>query len=243
MNGGTLLPSLLAAPPALSVGIISADLMHLGQEVARLEQAGARLLHFDVMDGCLVPLLTVGPAFIQQVRSTMLKDVHLMVDQPLEKVKQYVAAGADLLTVHVESCSDLRPVLQRIGELFNANDPSRGVLRGVALFPDTPLESLEPLLDHCDLVTLLAVDPRYNTASPLEAVAERVQRLQEMLAGAASPHLICVDGGVKRENIETFARMNARFYVSGSAVFKGECGENLRVMQEAVQGGLAVSGC
>lgn len=234
MTEGTLLPALLQAPSAISIGVISADLLNLGAEVTRLEQAGGRLLHFDVMDGCLVPLLTVGPGFIQQIRTTMLKDVHLMVTDPLDKVKPYIAAGADMLTVHVESCPDLRPVLQRIGEMFNANDPARGVLRGLALFPDTPLETLEPLLDWCEQVVLLAVDPRHNTMPPVEATAQRVEQLRLLLARSGRPHIIGVDGGVKRDNIHLFAQMRAHFYVSGSAVFKGPCAENLHAMQQAV---------
>ena len=117
MHHGTVLDELRAASPVISVGIISADLMSLGSEVKLLEEAGVKLLHFDVMDGCFCPMMTVGPCFIKAIRTTLFKDVHLLVDEPLNKLDSYVAAGADMITVHVESCRHVHRVLQALGPM------------------------------------------------------------------------------------------------------------------------------
>ena len=130
------------AAPTLSVGVLTANLLDLGAEVRVLEDAGARVVHFDVMDGCFCPMLTVGPPFIKAVKTPLLKDAHLMIDEPLTKVADYVAAGADIVTVHVEATRHLHRVLQQLGQMTNANDPARGIVRGVALNPGTPIEAV-----------------------------------------------------------------------------------------------------
>ena len=135
MSDATALARLRLAAPALSVGVLAADLLNLGREVGRLEQAGVPALHFDVMDGCFTPMLTVGPAFIRAIKTPLLKDVHLMIREPLDRLGEYVAAGADIVTVHIESSVHVHRVLQHLGTFRNANDPARGIVRGVALNP------------------------------------------------------------------------------------------------------------
>lgn len=105
---------LRAAAPTVSIGIVTANLLSLGSELALLEGAGAKLVHFDVMDGCFCPLMTVGPPFIKAIKTPLLKDVHLMIDEPLEKVAEYVAVGSDIVTIHVEACSNPHRVLQKL---------------------------------------------------------------------------------------------------------------------------------
>src|SRR5205823_1466167 len=158
MAGGKKLPELDAltmAYRAVSEGAAGADL-------ARLDGTGVPLLHFDVMDGCFTPMMTIGPPLVKAVRTPLWKDVHLMIEEPLEKLGDYVAAGADVVTVHAESCTHVHRVLQRLGTMENANDPARGIVRGLALNPGTPLEVLEPLLDELDLVHLLAINPGWG---------------------------------------------------------------------------------
>ena len=153
------LARLASLAPTLSVGILTADLLALGADVARLEGTGVGMLHVDVMDGCFTPMMTVGPPLVKALRTPLLKDVHLMIQDPLEKLDDYVAAGADVVTVHAESCTHIHRVLQRLGTMQNANDPARGIVRGLALNPGTPIEAIVPLLDEIDLLLLLAINP------------------------------------------------------------------------------------
>ena len=150
---------LRAFSPTISVGILSADLMHLSSELALLEGTDVKAVHFDVMDGRFVPMMTTGPVFIKAVKTSLLKDVHLMIQDPQVSVKDSVQAGADIITVHVESCKDIRPLLRELGTMENKNDPDRGLIRGVALNPGTPLKVLEPLLDDIEMIVVLGVDP------------------------------------------------------------------------------------
>ncbi len=215
--------SLLAAcSPTLSVGVLSADLSNLSRDLRMLENGGAKLLHFDVMDGRFVSPMTVGAPFVKAVRSTMLKDVHLMIDNPLPRLAEYAAAGADMITLHVEAETHVHEALQRIRELPNANDPARGIARGLAINPGTPLDALEPLLDETDIVFLLAVNPSAPKKVFIESSRERFLRLKQMLAGQKRRIFAAIDGGIHRENIASVAALGADIVVSGSAVFSGQ---------------------
>jgi len=223
--------------PALSVGMISADLMRLSQQTAALEENGCQFAHFDVMDGQFAPLLTAGPFFVKGLRTAMLKDVHLMVECPVEAINAYAAAGADMITVHVESRGHIHRALQMIAECKNANDPSRGIAAGIALNPGTPVESLLPFLDMVDLIFLLAVNPGYAGQKFAPSTAGRFAMLKKMAADRGRPLLLGIDGGVTRDNIHKVAALKPDFVVAGSAVFdKGAVAENLRFMQDALAG-------
>ena len=211
---------LKAAAPTISVGILTADLLNLGSEISLLEEAGVRLVHFDVMDGCFCPMMTIGPPFIKAVKTPLLKDVHLLIQDPLDKVETYVAAGADIVTVHVESADDMLPTLRKL----------KGVIRGIALNPGTPMEAIEPLLDEVEMVVVLAVVPvpqerasrsvgrvssKFEDSTP-----ERLAQARKMIG--SRDILLCVDGGIKRDNIAEVAKLGADIIVTGSAVFDGK---------------------
>lgn len=208
--------------PTISVGMLTADLLSLGSELALLERTEVRLLHVDVMDGCFCPMMTVGPPLIKAMKTSLLKDVHLMIRDPLEKVEDYVAAGADMVTVHAESCLHIHRVLQHLGGLENANDPARGLLRGVALNPGTPIEVVDPLLDELDMVFLLAINPGWRGQKFDPAVPRRIEKLKEITAGAPRRIFVGLDGGITRNNIAEVARRGADIVVTGSAVFDGK---------------------
>ena len=208
--------------PTISVGVNAADMMNLGSELALLEQAGVELAHFDVMDGCFTPMMTVGPPFIKALKTPLLKDVHLMIEEPLEKVDAYVAAGADVITVHVESSTHIHRVLQKLGGMENVNDPARGLVRGAALNPGTPLEVLEPLLDELELIMLLGINPGWGGQSFISSTFSRIARLKEMISSRGKETLVCVDGGITKGNIADMAEAGVDVVVTGSAVFDGK---------------------
>jgi len=226
-----------AAAPTLTVGMATADLSRLGEEMRLLESTGIPLVHFDVMDGRFTPTLTFGPPIVAAVRTSMLKDVHLMIEEPLATVGEYVAAGADVVTIHVESCRHPHRVLQALGQMKNANDPERGIVRGVAVNPGTPLEAIEPLLGDCELVLLLAVNPGWGGQKFIPSTAERAWRAREIIYASGRDVLLGLDGGVKRDNVEEIAKLGADLLVTGSAVFdRKDAAGNARFLQDAVRG-------
>jgi ribulose-phosphate 3-epimerase len=209
--------------------------MSLGSELELMEKAGVKLLHVDVMDGCFCPMMTVGPGFIKAVNTPLLKDVHLMIEEPFDKLESYVAAGADMITVHAESCRHIHRVLQKLGQMTNVNDPDRGILRGIALNPGTPLETITPLIDELDMVFLLAVNPGWGGQKFIPSTEGRLSRIRTMLSKANKDILIGVDGGITRDNIADVARMEVDIIVTGSAVFDGKTPlENAKFMINAV---------
>lgn len=236
MPDSTALKLLQEASPTISVGMLTADLLSLGVELSLLEGTGVKVLHVDVMDGCFCPMTTVGPPLIKAMKTSLLKDVHLMIDEPLEKVADYVAAGADLITIHPEACSHVHRVLQKLKTLPNANDPNRGLVRGVALNPGTPLEVLEPLLDEVELILILAVNPGWGGQKFNPSTFGRIAKARQLIGNIGKKIILGVDGGITRDNICEIAGTGADLIVTGSAVFDGKAPEaNARFMLEAVR--------
>ncbi len=233
----TTLSRLRALCPTLSIGILSADLMKLGAELEMLERAGAGIIHVDVMDGCFCPQLTVGPGYVKALRTSLLKDVHLMINEPLEKLAAYAAAGADIITVHLESAVHIHRVLQRLGSLEHSAGPGRGIVRGLALNPGTPLEWLTaPLLEEVDVITLLAIDPGWGGQKFASTTLQRLGRLREMLRMSNPDILVCIDGGITRDNIGEVAAAGPDLIAGGSVVFDGGGNEaNARSALETVK--------
>jgi ribulose-phosphate 3-epimerase len=220
--GMSVLDTLIEASPTISVGILTADLMNLQSELALLEVSEVQFLHFDVMDGCFCPMMTVGPPFIKGIRSPLYKDVHLMIQEPLEKVDSYVAAGADIVTIHSESSVYVHRVLQHLGSLTNAVDPSRGLVRGVALNPGTALSVLDPLMDEVEMITLLAINPGWGGQSFLPITYSRISQVQRMISESGRRIALCVDGGITKQNIAEVAGSGVDLVVTGSAVYDGK---------------------
>lgn len=235
MESKLLLDELRGASPLISVGILTADWMSLGSELKLLEDTGVKLLHIDVMDGCFCPIMTVGPGLIRAMKTSLLKDVHLLIDDPLTKLESYVTAGADMITVQVESCRHIHRVLQALGETSSVNDSQRGILRGIALNPGTPLEVITPLIDELEMIFLLAVNPGWRGQKFIASTRTRLAQLKQMIHDAKKEILVGVDGGVTRDNITDVARMGADIIVTGSAVFDGKAPlENAKFMLESI---------
>ncbi len=221
MVNGTVHETLRAIGPTISVGMLTADLANLARDITVLEGTGVGVVHFDVMDGCFCPMTTIGPPIVKAVRTSMLKDVHLMIEAPLHKVADYVAAGADMVTVHVESDRYVRRVLVELGSMANANDADRGIVRGVALLPGTPVAAVEPVLDLADYVLVLAVDPGWGGQRFGDPTPDRVAEVRSLVASSGRDILVGVDGGVTKANIAEVAATGADLIVTGSAVFDG----------------------
>jgi ribulose-phosphate 3-epimerase len=235
MTTTDLVAGLAKGAPNLSVGILTANLGALDEELRLLERGGAPMVHTDVMDGVFCPMLTVGAPFVAAQRTSVLKDVHLMIDEPLEKLTPFIRAGADMITFQVESARNPHRVLQALGGAVNANDSSRGIARGVAISPGTPLEVLEPLLRDLDYVLLLAVNPGWSGQEFAASIPARLARVRSMAAASGRPILVGVDGAVTRASIASVAALRPDIIVSGSAIFDGKApAANLAFMQEAV---------
>lgn len=203
----------------ISVGVLTADMMHLEKELSLIAAAGVRVLHFDVMDGNFCPMMTFGPPFIKAIKTDMLKDVHLMIQNPLAHIHDYVQAGADILTVHVEATIHIHRVLQELAGVKSVHHPDRTIVRGVALNPGTPLEAVLPLLPDLEMVSFLAVNPGWGGQKLNTAVFDKMRRLKAIIAEQGRDILISFDGGVTRDNIRTCADAGADLIVTGSAVF------------------------
>lgn len=222
----------------LSVGITTADWMQMGKELGRLEEAGADFVHIDVMDGVFCPQLTLGAPVIGALRTSLRKDVHLMIEEPLQKVAAYVEAGADVVTVHLEASRDVARVLQELGSLQTRSGGA--VTRGIGLNPDTPVSAIEPLLDHAELVLVLAVSPGLRGQRFLPETERRLDATRELVARSRRKVVVGVDGGITRENVRAVAAMGPDVIVTGSAVFDGgDAAANLRAIRAAVSGAVA----
>jgi ribulose-phosphate 3-epimerase len=181
-------------------------------------------------------MLTVGPCFIKAVKTPLLKDVHLLIDEPLAKLDDFVAAGADMITVHIGSCRHMHRVLQRLGEMTSTNAPHRRILRGVALDPDVPLEAVTPLLSEVEMIVLVAVNPGWGGQKFIPTTGPRLSRLRQMVQEVRKNILLGVDGGITRDNVAEVTRMGADLIVTGSAVFDGKKPrENATFMIETVR--------
>jgi ribulose-phosphate 3-epimerase len=217
--------SVLIAP-----SILSADFARLAEEVARVAEGGADLLHIDVMDGHFVPNLTVGPPIVEALRKVtkLPLDVHLMMTNPDSFIPEFAQAGADYLTVHVEACPHLHRTVQSIKE--------RGVKAGVTLNPATSLSSVEEIITDADLLLVMSVNPGFGGQHFIESTLGKISRARQLIDRTGSHALLEVDGGVKVENAARIIQAGADILVSGSAIFSSsDYSATIKAMRQAVR--------
>jgi ribulose-phosphate 3-epimerase len=204
------------APLLISPSILSADFARLGEEVTALERAGADWAHVDVMDGRFVPNMTIGPLVVSALkRVTKLPlDVHLMIVEPERYLEDFAKAGADIITVHAETCPHLHRTLQQIRAL--------GKKAGVSLNPGTPEDVLKYVLELTDLVLVMSVNPGFGGQEFIPAVLPKLQRIRKMIDASGCPIYLEVDGGVKPGIASKVKQAGADVLVAGSAVFGQE---------------------
>lgn len=219
----------------ISTSILSADFIHLGQEIAACEEAGADWLHVDVMDGHFVPNITMGPFIVQHCRraSKLPLDVHLMIENPEKYIEAFAKAGASGLTVHVETCPDLFSTLKQIKSL--------GCWAGVVLNPATPISAIEPFLGEADLVLVMSVNPGYSGQSFMPETIAKVAQVRKILNEIRSSAWLEVDGGIDVHTLPLMKEAGATAFVSATAVFKNPHGiqAGIRSLREAIAGGMA----
>ena len=197
----------------IAPSILAADFARLGEEVARVEAAGADMLHVDVMDGHFVPNLTIGPPVIKALKSvtTLPLDVHLMVEQPDGLLPDFIDAGSDNLTVHVEACRHLHRTVQSIRDA--------GVQASVVLNPATSLHALDEILPDVHMVLLMSVNPGFGGQRFLPSTLEKIRALKAQITERGLPVAIEVDGGVKADNAAGICAAGADVLVAGTAIF------------------------
>ncbi|HUR96698.1 MAG TPA: ribulose-phosphate 3-epimerase [Pyrinomonadaceae bacterium] len=197
----------------IAPSILSADFTRLADEIAAVESGGAKVLHVDVMDGHFVPNITIGLPVVKSLRKAtkLTIDTHLMIEEPGRYAVQFVEAGADMVSVHVEADVHLQRTLVAIREA--------GGKAGIAINPATPLSALEEALPYADFVLLMSVNPGFGGQSFIPTSLDKLRRLKKMITDRGLDTRIEIDGGIDARNISEIVKAGADFIVAGSAVY------------------------
>lgn len=209
----------------IAPSILSADFSILKEEIQALDKAGADLIHIDVMDGHFVPNLTLGPVVVKHLRphTSLPFDTHLMIINPSQFVEAFAEAGADIITVHPESEPDILRTVQKIRSL--------GKKAGIAINPGTDCSVLEPLYEEIDLILVMTVNPGFGGQEFIVSQLPKIEIIRGEIDRRKLPIILEVDGGINRETARRVVAAGASVLVSGTGVFSGDYGENIRALR------------
>ena len=206
----------------LSPSILSADYTILGEQIRTMDEAGAQYVHIDVMDGQFVPSISIGLPVIKTIRkcTDRIFDVHLMIEEPIRYIDEFAEAGADIITVHAESCRHLDRTIDAIKE--------KGIIAGAALNPATPLSAIEYVLPKLDMVLVMTVNPGFGGQKLIPYTVDKVRDLRELVKKSGNKIDIEVDGGINLSNVQEVVDAGANIIVAGRAVFNGDIESNVK---------------
>lgn len=210
----------------LSPSILSADFKALGEQMKATEENGARYLHFDVMDGMFVPSISFGMPVLKSIHNAtdQVMDAHLMVQEPIRYVEAFQEAGAHIVTVHLEACRDVRETLERIHDC--------GMKAGLSICPETDVDQAEPFLSNIEMLLVMSVHPGFGGQKFIPESLDKIRRARNMIEERNLKVDIQVDGGIYLTNVRDVLDAGANIIVAGSAVFKGDPGDNTKAFME-----------
>ena len=213
----------------LSPSILAADFKVLGQEMKKTEENGAAYIHFDVMDGMFVPSISFGMPVLASIHDAteQFMDAHLMVQEPIRYVEAFQKAGADYVTVHLEACEDVKTTLDKIHTC--------GMKAGLAVNPETDVKELVPYLEDVEMILIMSVHPGFGGQKFIPESLDKIREVRAMLNEKNLEIDIQVDGGIYVENVREVLDAGANVIVAGSAVFRGDAGENTAKFMEILK--------
>ncbi len=213
----------------LSPSILSADFKALGEQMKETEENGATYLHFDVMDGMFVPSISFGMPVLKSIHDAtgQVMDAHLMVQEPIRYVEAFKEAGAHIVTVHLEACKDVGATLGKIHDC--------GMKAGLSICPETPVSAVEPFLPQIEMLLIMSVHPGFGGQKFIPESLDKIREARQKIQAGGYNIDIQVDGGIYLTNVREVLDAGANIIVAGSAVFKGDPGENTKAFMEILR--------